>query len=82
MSDKTQTAVEQLHEQSAELLSKYSKGEITISDFMIQHHNLIYLALDNEKQMIIDAWADGITNWDSEKTSEHYYTETYKQLKP
>ena len=78
MSNKNKTAVEQLHEQSVELLSKYSKGEITFSDFMIQHHNLIYPALDNEKNQINEAYIDGFINWDINKNLD-YYDQTYKQ---
>lgn len=77
MSNKNKTAVEQLHEQSAELLSKYSKGKITFSDFMIQHHNLIYQALEMEKQMIIDAYKSDMHPC-SDEDAEQYYNETFK----
>jgi len=30
-----------------------------------------------EKQ-IIEAWVDGVINWDSEKEAEQYYNETFK----
>jgi hypothetical protein len=29
------------------------------------------------EQQIIDAWYDGVRNWDNEKTAEQYYNETY-----
>lgn len=31
-----------------------------------------------EKEQIIDAWFDGVTNWDSEKEVEDYINETFK----
>jgi hypothetical protein len=34
-------------------------------------------AKEKEKQEIIDAWYDGVRNWDNEKTAEQYYNETY-----
>jgi hypothetical protein len=34
-------------------------------------------AKEKEKQQIIDAFWDGVRNWDNEKTAEQYYTETY-----
>ncbi len=30
-----------------------------------------------EKQ-IIEAWVDGVINWDSEKEAQQYYNETFK----
>jgi hypothetical protein len=34
-------------------------------------------AKEKEKQQIIDAWFDGISNWDNEKEAEQYYEQTY-----
>ena len=34
-------------------------------------------AKEKEKQQIIDAWYDGVRNWDNEKTAEQYYNEIY-----
>ena len=31
-----------------------------------------------EKEQIMDAWFDGVTNWDSEKEVEDYIKETFK----
>ena len=31
-----------------------------------------------EKEQIMDAWVDGVTNWDSEKEVEDYIKETFK----
>ena len=33
--------------------------------------------LEKEKQQIIDAWYDGIHNWDKVKSAQDYYKETY-----
>ena len=35
-------------------------------------------AKEMEKEQIMDAWFDGVTNWDSEKQAEQYYNETFK----
>ena len=35
-------------------------------------------AKEMEKEQIIDAWLDGVTNWDSEKEVEDYIKETFK----
>ena len=33
--------------------------------------------LEKEKEQIIDAWWDGVSNWDNESTAEQYYNETF-----
>ncbi len=30
------------------------------------------------EEQIIEAWVDGVINWDSEKESQQYYNETFK----
>ena len=34
--------------------------------------------LKKEKEQIMDAWIDGVTNWDSEKRVADYINETFK----
>ncbi len=35
-------------------------------------------AKEMEEKQIIEAWVDGVINWDSEKESQQYYNETFK----
>jgi len=37
------------------------------------------IAKQKEKQQIIDAWNDGVCNWDNEKSPEQYYKETFNK---
>ena len=30
------------------------------------------------EEQIIEAWVDGVINWDSEKEAQQYYNETFK----
>ena len=39
--------------------------------------DVIYMAKQIEKRQIEDAFWDGGANWDSEKTAEQHYNETY-----
>ena len=57
-----QTAVEWL-------IDQYCKGNYLIE--------IAYQAKEIEKQQIIDAYNEGLSNWDSEQESEQYYKETY-----
>jgi hypothetical protein len=34
--------------------------------------------LEMEEKQIIEAWVDGVINWDSEKEAQQYYNETFK----
>lgn len=34
--------------------------------------------LEVERENILDAWIDGVINWDSEKQAQQYYNETFK----
>ena len=45
-----------------------------INDLIAQ----LYQAKAMEKEQIMDAWFDGVTNWDSEKDVEDYINETFK----
>jgi hypothetical protein len=44
---------------------------------IVPKEELIEQAKQLEKQQIIDAWYDGIHNWDNVKSAQEYYTETY-----
>ena len=48
-----------------------------------EYINGILYDIDNEllameKEQIMDAWFDGVTNWDSEKEVEDYIKQTFK----
>ena len=60
-----QTAVEWLVEQM-------KLDELFNADYFIEQ------AKEMEKEQIMDAWFDGVTNWDSEKEVEDYIKETFK----
>jgi hypothetical protein len=57
-----QTAVEWL-------IDQYCKGNYLIE--------IADQAKEMERQQIIDAYNEGLSNWDSEQEAEQYYTETY-----
>ena len=63
----TQTAVEWLEDQ----IFKSAKF-IDIDLFQV-----IEQAKEMEKEQMLDSWVDGTIHWDSEKTFEQYYNETY-----
>jgi hypothetical protein len=67
MSNKQMTAVEWFIEELGEYFP-IGIGGIEL---------MVFKAKELEKQQIIDAWYDGVRNWDNEKTSEQYYNETY-----
>ena len=66
---KKQTAVEWLAEF---LKDRYS---LINSEAIFQH------AKEMEKQQIMDAYEDGCCYWDSEKSSEQYYNQTFNTEK-
>ena len=71
MSNKQMTAVEeaiQLIKQDYE-----ANGRLRLA-FVLQTLNK---AKEKEKQQTIDAYYDGVCNWDSDKTAVQYYNETY-----
>jgi hypothetical protein len=41
--------------------------------------NVFEQVKEMEKQQIIDAWIDGLSNWDNEKEAEQYYNEKYNK---
>ena len=53
------------------LINQYCKGNYLIE--------IAYQAKEMEKQQIIDAYNEGLYNWDSEQTAQQYYNETFKQ---
>jgi hypothetical protein len=67
MSNKQMTAVEWFIEELGEYFP-IGIGGIEL---------MVFKAKELEKQQIIDAWYDGVRNWDNEKTAEQYYNETY-----
>lgn len=66
-----QTAVEFLIKQ---IINDHNKKALTKSEWM----KIFEKAKTMEKEQIIDAWFDGVTNWDSEKEVEDYINETFK----
>ena len=66
---KKQTAVDWLAEF---LKDRYS---LINSEAIFQH------AKEMEKQQIMDAYEDGCCYWDSEKSSEQYYNQTFNTEK-
>ena len=68
MSNK-QTAVEWL-------ISELNEYGLMHKD-ILPSHPIFNKAKELEKQQILDAWYDGVRNWDNEKKAEQYYTETY-----
>ncbi len=46
--------------------------------FNPKYSKIFEQAKEMEKEQIIEAWNDGLINWDSEKQAEQYYNETFK----
>ena len=75
-----QTAVEWLEEFLKQHDCAYSS--LDYYEFKIPMHifdKKFEKAKEMERQQIIDAWWDGVSNWDNESTAEQYYNETFKQ---
>ena len=68
MMNKQMTAVEWLQLE----IDNKDMGEIPMWIYQF-----IEQAKELEKQQIIEAYYDGECNWDSDKTAEQYYKETY-----
>ena len=62
--NQTQTSLEWL-------INQYCKGNYLIE--------IVEQAKEMEKQQIIDAYNEGLSNWDSEQEAEQYYNETFKK---
>ena len=45
---------------------------------LVPNDDIVEQAKEMEKEQIMEAWFDGTTNWDSESSSEQYYSETFK----
>ena len=66
--------------------SSKENGELTDYQY---GHNIAYSVvltlaeylIEVEKQIILDTYTQGYTNWDSEMTSIQYYNQTYNQNK-
>lgn len=72
MSNKKQTAVQE----AIDLIKQdyEANGRLRLA-FVLQTLNK---AKEREKEQIMDAWNDGLANWDSSKDVEQYYKENYE----
>jgi hypothetical protein len=70
--EKQQTTVDWLIEQ---MKQRESQG-LTLSMYELE----MFAEQANKmfEEQIIEAWVDGVINWDSEKESQQYYNETFK----
>ncbi len=83
---KKQTAVEELHAKSAELIQNFLDKKISERDLITMHHNIFYSAKDSEEKQITDAWRAGNFNTDKDGkpldgysiSGEQYYRKTFK----
>jgi hypothetical protein len=65
---KKQTAIEFL------IGDLFGKGLLKLNEDALKS---IAIADEIFEQQIIDAWNDGVHNWDSEKEAEQYFNELY-----
>jgi hypothetical protein len=77
MSNKQMTAMDFFGHNMAILSFKLETNNITQEGFNVELYNLFQQAKEMERQQIIDAWYDGVRNWDNEKKADQYYTESY-----
>lgn len=65
-----------------------SKENVELTDYQYGH-NIAYSVvltlseylIEVEKQIILDTYIQGYSNWDSEMRAEEYYNKTYNQNK-
>ena len=79
-----QTAVELLHKESNELLTKYLDGKIDKRELITMHHNILYVHKEMEKEQIINAFGVGCQVESTRLIGYHgmaeqYYNETYNK---
>ena len=72
MSNKNQTAVEFLLDKIT--LKKIDEGIYTYPIITVEEMEQFK---EMQKQQIMDAYNEGLYNWDSEQTAQQYYTQTY-----
>jgi len=72
LKDKIQHVIEELNGELSEYKAGYKQCLINIQNDIDSQMLLM------EKEQIMDAWIDGLINWDSEKQAEQYYNETFK----
>ena len=72
------TAVEWYNLKVIELMKQREQGNIDVLEFRNQLDLLLAQANKMFEEQIIEAWVDGVINWDSEKESQQYYNETFK----
>lgn len=72
------TAVEWLAEKYDYVYWMVKRDEISpgLAEEWKKHY--LEQAKEMEEKQIIEAWVDGVINWDSEKESQQYYNETFK----
>jgi hypothetical protein len=83
---KKQTAVEELHAKSAELIQAFLDKKISERDLITMHHNSFYPAKDSEEKQITEAWTSGNFNTDNDGkpldgyciSGVQYYRKTFK----
>jgi len=76
--EKQLTTVEWFVIELRKLIKESELSDMRPSEFDTKEMVLIEQAKEMEKEHIIDAWVDGVINWDSEKQAEQYYNETFK----
>jgi hypothetical protein len=72
------TAVEWYNEQLNLYGDMAFNKEISLGQYHIKKQELLKQAKEMFEDQIIEAWVDGVINWDSEKESQQYYNETFK----
>lgn len=75
-----QTAVELLHKESNELITKYLDGKIDARELITIHHNILYPHKEMEKEQIMKAFLDGKVNYRKD-WAEQYYNKNYNEQK-
>ena len=82
------TAMQFLKDEIESKIIPSSKENGELTDYQYGHNiaysvvlTLAEYLIEVEKQIILDTYTQGYTNWDSEMTSIQYYNQTYNQNK-
>jgi hypothetical protein len=72
------TAVEFMASELLYLDNEYDMKLINKNEYQAKRKEIIEQANKMFEEQIIEAWVDGVINWDSEKEAQQYYNETFK----
>lgn len=72
-----QSSIDWFHREILKLNVRMENKELMIGEFVVKYGYLLAKAREMHRQEIVDAWLDGVGNWDNEKQPDDYYNKTF-----